>query len=240
MRSSSVSLRSRIRRQPSSVPAAITSSSSGSPPSSGRDVQRAARAADVGGAERVVLDRLEDRQHVVPAPARVAETLERVVVRAVAAVVDHAVDRAGPAERLAPHPVLDLLRRPERARGVVPRGRRVAQQLAEPPRHGDQRVGVLVACLDQQHVDPRVRGEAVGEHTPRRSCADDDVVEPSHGIPFLVCIGRLCGRTVSPRPTFPSVCNCRLTLLTAAHSGGISAVDAPHFAVRAVEVFPHD
>ena len=154
-------------------------------PVDGRDVQRAARAADVGGAERVVLDRLEDRQHVVPAPARVAETLERVVVRAVAAVVDHAVDRARPAERLAPHPVLDLLRRPERAGRVVPRGGRVAQQLAEPPGHGDQRVGVPVACLDQQHADPRVRGEAVGEHTPRRSRADDDVVELRHGLEGL-------------------------------------------------------
>ena len=123
-------------------------------PVDGRDVQRAARAADVGGTELVVLDLLEGRQHVVPAPPRVAETLERVVVRAIAAVVHHAVDRARPAERLAAHPVLDLLRRPERADRVVPRGGRVAQQLAEPPGHGDQRVGVLSPASTNSTLTP--------------------------------------------------------------------------------------
>ena len=73
-------------------------------PVDGRDVQRAAGAADGGATERVVLDLLEDRQHVVPAPPRVAEPLERVVVRAIAAVVDHAVDRSSTRRASCPAP----------------------------------------------------------------------------------------------------------------------------------------
>jgi hypothetical protein len=58
--------------------------------------------------------------------------------------------------------------------------------LVEPHRHGDERVGVLAAGLDQQDLDVGVGGEAVGEHTPRRSGTHDDVVERCHRDSFVV------------------------------------------------------
>src|SRR5699024_2847018 len=100
---------------------------------------RPVRAAHWGAAQGAVLDAAEDREHVVPGPARIAGGREGVVVGAMATVVEHAVDRARAAERPAPHPVLALLRGPDRSGGAAPgllgqgsqRGRRRATLVPE-------------------------------------------------------------------------------------------------------------
>ena len=69
------------------------------------DVQRAAGAVEVVAAALVVLGLLEVRQHVVVAPALVAELAPVVVVPGVAAHIEHGVDRRRAAQRLAARPV---------------------------------------------------------------------------------------------------------------------------------------
>ena len=65
------------------------------------DAKRPARAVVVVGAALVVLGHAEVRQHVLMAPAGVAELAPMVEVLGLAADVDQAVDRARSAERLA-------------------------------------------------------------------------------------------------------------------------------------------
>ena len=65
------------------------------------DVQRTAGAVHLGGAPLVVLGPLEQRQHVLVAPARAAPVAPAVVVERATAHVHHRVHRAGAAEDLA-------------------------------------------------------------------------------------------------------------------------------------------
>ena len=79
------------------------------------DMQRAAGAVMVIGPGLVVLGAPEIGQHAVPVPALAAQIGPVVVILAVAAHVEHGVDRAGPAERpaarlIAPPPVQPRLR----------------------------------------------------------------------------------------------------------------------------------
>ena len=62
-------------------------------------VERAAAGVEAVFQPLVVLGLPEERQHVLVAPALVAELGPVIVVRGVAPDVDHVVDRAGPAER---------------------------------------------------------------------------------------------------------------------------------------------
>src|SRR5207302_5426257 len=65
------------------------------------DLERAAAAAQLVSAAAIALDILEHRQHVVPAPAAIAELRPVVVVLRLAAHPHHAVDRARAAEHLS-------------------------------------------------------------------------------------------------------------------------------------------
>ena len=66
-----------------------------------RDLPLAAGAVQRALAAEAVLGAAEVGQHVVPAPAGIAELAPVVVVRRLAAHVDHAVDRGAAAEHLA-------------------------------------------------------------------------------------------------------------------------------------------
>ena len=68
-------------------------------------VQRTAGPVVLAGAAVEVLRPLEQRQHVVVAPAVVPEVRPRVVVAAMAAGIDHPVERARAAEHLAARPL---------------------------------------------------------------------------------------------------------------------------------------
>src|SRR5882672_214800 len=65
------------------------------------DAPLAAAAVTVVGAVHEVLVLLEIGQHIVPAPAGIAELAPVIVVAGLAAHVDHAVDRGAAAEHLA-------------------------------------------------------------------------------------------------------------------------------------------
>src|SRR5699024_9402936 len=158
----------------------------------GGDVQRTVAASGRGRSERMCLDGSEGREHVLPPPSVIAECLESFVIGPLASVVHHPVDRAGPAEGLAPHPVFDLLVRSEGTGRVVPDGLGIAEQLPETAWNRDQRiVPVTVSGFDKQDAGLRVGGETIGEHTPRRACTDDDIVKAIHQCFLLTTVSPL-------------------------------------------------
>ena len=148
------------------------------------DLQRAAAAAQFVRAARIAFDAPENRQHVVPAPAAVAQLRPVIVVLRLAAHPHHAVDRARSAEHLA-----------ARHRDVAPAGRGLGLGLVEPvharaideareaDRHARERMR-LAARFQQQHLMAAVLGQAIGERGAGRACSDDDVVGRAdvHGV----------------------------------------------------------
>ena len=143
-----------------------------------RDLERAVRAVEGVRAALVAFGPDEVGQHVVVAPARVAERGPVVVVLALAADVDQAVDRAGAAQRLAARPV-DAPAVHVRVRvgleapvvGGAPHRLAVADGQVDP-----QRV-VGRPRLQQQHPRRRVFAEPPGQHAAGRAGAHDDVIE---------------------------------------------------------------
>ena len=159
----------------------------------------AARAVKLARTIGMVLDRLEQRQDVVPAPALEAELAPMVVVRRLTAHVDHGVDRGRSAEGLAARigegpPVQPGLGRrlehPVRAR--IADGEEIADRDVEPD------PVVLAAPLQKQHAIARIGGEPVGEDASGRTGPGDDIVEFFHDLALaetfgLGNVGR-CGR----------------------------------------------
>ncbi len=131
-----------------------------------------------------VLRLAEERQHIVPGPAAIAELCPMVEILGLAADIDHPVDRTRPAE----HPPARIGDRASRGAGVglgleAPGQGRMVQQLHVACRYVDQRVPVAPARLDQHHPCARVLRQAVGEHTARRTSANDDVIRLHAGVP---------------------------------------------------------
>ena len=125
-------------------------------------------------------------QHVRIAPPAVAELRPGVEVHALAAVVDVAVDRARPAERLAPR-LPDPAPRGALARlGLVePVDRRVGQRLHESGGDVDERMPVPASGLQRADPVASVRAQAVDEGGARGAGTDDDEVEDvpaRHGV----------------------------------------------------------
>jgi hypothetical protein len=144
-----------------------------------RDPQWPAGAVQLVGAAIEVLDRLEHGQHVVPAPAGTAAVGPTVVVQAMAADVDHPVERARAAHHLAARPVQAPPGAPLLGLGVVRPVDLGEPELRPAPRVVDRRVGRGPAGLDERHrraaVEQRTRGRAAG-----RAPADHDVVVRRH------------------------------------------------------------
>jgi hypothetical protein len=138
------------------------------------------------GALVVVLVQLEPGQRVAPRPGVVAGQLRPlVVVAGLAAHVDHAVDAAAAAQRLAARIAQRAAVQAGGGLGVVePVGARVADAIQVAHRNVDPVVVVLAAGLDQQHPLGRVRAEPVGQQAAGRAGANDDVVEGgvAHGL----------------------------------------------------------
>ena len=116
---------------------------------------------------------------VVPAPARIAGQLRPLVVVArLAAHVDHAVDAAAAAQRLAARVAQGAAVQARVGLGVVePVGARVADAVQVAHGDVDPVVVVLAARLDQQHAVAAVGAQAVGEQGTGRAPADDDGVK---------------------------------------------------------------
>ena len=148
------------------------------------DPHLSADAVALVGAVLVVLRALEHRQHVVPAPAAVAERRPVVVVALLPPHVDHRVDRGAAAEdppagvadgaAVEPGVRLDL---------VAPVGAGVADGVEIADRDVDPEVVVLAARFEQQHAGVGVGRQPVGEHAPGRPGPDDDVVVRHAGDP---------------------------------------------------------
>ena len=149
-------------------------------------VERAVGAVVLVVQALVVLGAAEVRQHLVVGPAVVALGGPVVVVGAVAADVDHRVDRARASQHLAARlpadaPVQALLRD-----GVeVPVGRLGLRQQRQARGHVDQDVLVHRAGLDQRHRHRRILAQPRRQHAAARAAAHHDVVEV-HACLFLV------------------------------------------------------
>ena len=154
------------------------------------DVEQAAGTVKLVAAALVVLRLLEERQHVVEAPAFVAELAPVIVVPGVAAHVQHRVDRRGATEGLAARPIHAPVVAMRLGCGLVaPVVRRFVAQAREAGRHLQHKRVVGGARLEDQDAQPIVFGEAVGDRAAGRAGADDDVVVgPGHDLlPRGVC-----------------------------------------------------
>ena len=149
------------------------------------NLHRAGVAPVVGGGSGEGLHALEVGQHVVVAPAIAALRRPRVEVGPVAAHEDHAVDRAGATEDLAPG-VRDLAFEGSRVGlGVV-----APVELLLDLRDGvDQRdhPGLLAEGrpvrapgLQQEDSAARIFGEATGDDAARRAASHHDVIVIRH------------------------------------------------------------
>src|SRR3989440_7903422 len=142
------------------------------------DTHFAAATVAIGRAMLVVFERLEDGQHVVPAPAAQPERRPVVPVAALPAHVDHGVDRRAAAEP-APARVMD------RAAGevfvglglVAPVGARVGDRVEVADRDRDPEIVVPAARFQQQHARIRVLRQAVREQAAGAARAHDHIVE---------------------------------------------------------------
>ena len=142
-------------------------------------VQRPALAVKVVADVFVVLPADEMRQHVAVAPAHIAQAGPVVVVRRIAAHIQHGVDRAGategPPARLVAAAAVHL--RVALAFQAVVQLARLGHDRHHPRRHLDQRLVVRPASLHQAHAGGRVLAQAGRQHAAGRASTDDDVVE---------------------------------------------------------------
>jgi hypothetical protein len=141
------------------------------------DPPLAAGAVVVAVAEEMVLERPEQRQHVVPAPAGEAELAPVVVVGGLAAHRDHGIDGRGAAQHLAawigeiaPGKARLGLGAVHPVRARIADGEEVADRDAEPD------PVVVAARFEQEDAGARIGAQPVGEHAPGRAAADDDIV----------------------------------------------------------------
>ena len=121
----------------------------------------------------------EIRQRVRIRPAWQAVRVgPALVIGAIAAHVRHGVDRRAAAHHLAAR-ALDraaadaFLRLGEIAPVVQP----IREDAAPRKRNAQPRIAIPPACLQQQHADVRILGEAIGKHAARRARPDDHIVE---------------------------------------------------------------
>ena len=124
----------------------------------------------------MVLGFAEIRQHIIPAPAGIAELVPMVVICRLPAHVDHAVDRRTAAEDAAPR-ILDrtTVEARLRCRFEPPIGARIADAVEIADRDMHPVVMVGPTGLDQQNGVPL--GQTVGQNAPRRAGTDDDVIK---------------------------------------------------------------
>ena len=128
----------------------------------------------------VVLGLEEIGQDVVPRPTGIAELAPVIIVRRLAAHVDHAVDRRASAEHLAARvdeasPVETRL-----GRGLHhPVRARVADAVQVSDRNADPVVRVAAPGFEQEHAGAGVFGQAVRQYAAGGAGAHDDVVVPA-------------------------------------------------------------
>jgi hypothetical protein len=142
-----------------------------------RHVQRALIAVIRVRAALLPLGPLEQRQHLVPAPAGIAHLRPAVVILRLPAHVEQPVERRRPAQHLAARPVERAPVQPRIGFGTVaPVDARVVHRLEVADRDVDPRVPVAPARFHQDDRDPGIRREAIRQHAPRGPGPDDDII----------------------------------------------------------------
>ena len=103
-----------------------------------------------------------------------------IVVRRLAADIDHAVDRRRAAKHPAARKRQDAATEPRLGDSLkAPVGARIADAVDEPDGDFDPDIAVEPSSLDKQDADCRIGAETIGENTASRTGANDDVVETS-------------------------------------------------------------
>ena len=146
------------------------------------DRLRTAGAVPLACPPLLVLGLDEVRQDVLERPAGVAELAPVVEVPGLAADVEQSVDRARPAEHLAPRPVEAAT--VERRLGlgpVAPVGGRIVHGLEVADRDVDPGVRVPAARFEEENSRGWVLAEARRQHAAGGARADDDVIMVRHG-----------------------------------------------------------
>jgi hypothetical protein len=122
-------------------------------------------------AARLVFGLPEIRQDIVITPPGITKLAPVVVIRCVPANINHAIDRARPAQHLAPR--LDNAA-PVAAwvwlGGVAPVHARICKRPAIPKGYVDPRVRVLAARLEQQHAILTAFSEPVRQYAAGTTC----------------------------------------------------------------------
>ena len=146
--------------------------------------EQVAVAAVIGvgpGMGAIALERLEQRQHILVAPAREPELAPVIIVSAMTTHIHHAVDGRGPAQHPAARPDQAAPVQPWiRFRPIGPVERFEVVEKARQQRHADQRIAVTPAGFQQHNTVLRIGGEAVGEQAAGRARADDDEIRLRH------------------------------------------------------------
>src|SRR3546814_57108 len=143
------------------------------------DTQLAAAAVMCACAAPMILTFLEDGQHGIPTPFRIAaELCPLVIVARLATHVDHAVDRRRAAEnppariqdRAPAEPGVEL-------RLIAPIGAWIADAIKIADWNMNPDPVVLAAGFEQQHQHVGICRQAIGEYAAGAAATDDDVVE---------------------------------------------------------------
>ena len=117
-------------------------------------------------------------QHMTIAPAGRPFPFPPIEIGGIAAHIDHAVDRGRTADHLAArrmHPSTAQMRL--RLRLILPIVARHVHRDRQRAGHLDEDRAIGPALFEHQHAMPSILGQPGGEHAPRRSGADDDVIE---------------------------------------------------------------
>ncbi len=166
------------------------------------DVQGAARPVVGRRAAVEVLGPLEERKHVLVAPAIVADVGPRVVIAAMPARVDHPVERAGPPQHPAPRPVQLAAGAGRLGHGPVAPVLLAVPQLEQPRRLVDGGVVVALARLEQGDARSRI-DQAAGHDGPAGSGSHHDHVGDRRGAVSIPCHHRNPpARAAGERPAY--------------------------------------
>ena len=153
-----------------------------------RHRERPAGAVVVVGAALLILRPLEQGQHVVPAPARIAHLAPAVVVLMLTAHVKQAVERGGAAQHLAARPVeTAAVQARIRLGHVAPVDTGVVHGFEVADRDVDPGIDVAPPGLQQHDPRRRIGAQSIGQNATRRSCTDYDIIglRYNHLVRFL-------------------------------------------------------
>jgi hypothetical protein len=140
------------------------------------DIERTVVAVKAVVQVLVALGPLEVRQHIVVAPAGIAELPPMIVVSRLAAHIDHGIDRARAANETAARPIHAPAFHRRLRRGFVTPVETRTGQVGDAGRHAHIERIVGTAGLEQQHPDLGARRQPVGQDRAGRPRSDNDVV----------------------------------------------------------------